>query len=444
MSFRNLQTVIRALDYSVTAQDITGISYPVGLAHNWRRPYFLSSAFQTDVVAGAYDSAEERTALRSRPVRSSKSLHTAIGREAVWALRAYSEGLSSGLPLPVPIYSDQATVKSLGGGFFRVNEDLTLRRFFVGQVLVLTDPRGASLYNATVDSNVSSVYCVVTNILGDAISYSGATGAITTGMYVFPCFQALARTSSESVGEDLSPLVSSLELTCKESVAAGSVLPPVQQDYDLTPYGFDTGPSVLGPLPVLQGEHNWRSTVRARSERPVEQYLSGRSTLARVRGEHSFAETIETGHLDRASFWRILRFFESRLGRTRPFWYVPDRLLLPRLASFSAGQTTLTFDRIGYHSAVASRLDGLYFVLPSGATSLQEIVSVSPVSADSIEVVVDPGMPAGLDTSASRIYPAFYARLSSDVLDEEWETTSIVQAKLSVEQLHNLQTIEIP
>lgn len=207
------------------------------------------------------------------------------------------------------------------------------------------------------------------------------------------------------------------------------------------PSGFPTHTQAgLGELPILSVRPDWRVT-KVGAERSGETTASGIGRATDVFGSRP-ASTIEISYtLQRAAAWSLLRFFDSRGGRTYPFW------LRGPLADIAL--VNINNSQVRVSSAGAPLWDWNlhpYFALQrisDGEIIIRKIASV--VREGDEHLITLDASTAIVDSSPVnyRAAPAYLCRFDKDEVDERWLTEELMQAQFRIRELTNEQVVAI-
>jgi hypothetical protein len=444
MVFRTLTAVTRDFPATVTAESLGTYSTPSFLQHDWGTPYRLSTGFSTTVSRSTFDGEEDRSAGTVRPTRQGTSSHQSLTHEEALHRRMMQRGMMRPEHTPIPIYSDQAVISTLVTGGVRVDAT-DFKRFFVGQYVAFLPKKTELLDVGTATYNSS--LGIITTIVGDAIGFTLLFGTAPQVTWIaLPCFQGLqTRTTSSNLETST---IGEWRMTMEEHVGSGSVLPAVQNSEDVSALGFDyfdTGETGYSNLPILHEGHNWASPAPVGTNRDSTSFKSGLAAVRRVEGSSPRKlETCIDLHLGRESYWNLMRFFESRLGRMRPFLYVSHETYwlshndFPgapgHAAAWTGTDTTVLMKDIGYEESLRSQFYGLYFLYADKTGFFRRWTLLSPAISGFIAPQFSQAMPAfDLDNPVVAVLPVTRARFAKDTIDEEWITSTIVNSKLHIQ-----------
>lgn len=383
------------------------------MTHNWAVPAVVESAYSTDVTAAAGSMSEERRALVDRPYRMLQVRFTGVNRADVLKLAGIVARLAQQRSTPIPMASDFSKVTAESSGD-TIHCDTRYRRFFVG-ARVLIHGWSAARRPSGVE------YAVVQNIAPTALTLTAPlVGTFPAGSRVYPCLEAEIDLGQPAEFDTDS--VADATLTIRERVGRSAL--PSTVDGFVNPSGFGT---YLG-RPIFDAPHNWSAKLTSGIVRGGGRFQSGRAEITEVTGARGqWYRRLSLTSLSRADFWRVLNFWDSRLGRCRAWWLVdPATLFDPTVL-----QTTgVRIRPSGNIEDVQDFYDHVAIVKRDGTVYIRGISSVTLDSGDWL-LAFDSVIPATDLADVRKVTPAYLVRCESDSLRETWITDEVCQAEIT-------------
>ena len=415
----------------------TPIALPTELAimlHNWDVPYVLSSDYFTDINPAKTTGSQTRRALRGRPARRmtmSVLDHHEDLDIALTQLRRHTKE-----QMPVPLSCDAVPVTTSSSGQPDLNCNTQYRRFFPGARIAVCMIQGGRII-LPADRDIYTIQVV----FGDKLRVVGN----------------LARNYNDSW--DVVPLID-----CEKTLRIGTAFITDQVTDATLEFDEIVGPSQLNQtaattpspagwplhhdgLPIFEPQQmgllQWASPHAVDFHRAGEVALIGRKVRVSPDGPRESQVQDYAFMLERAEFWNLLRFFDSRMGMFLPFFEVDlvDRWTVV-LASGSFIEVIPTegdFD-LSFRDVV---LDAGYFglVMNDGITVHIRAIQTILFTGGRWRCTIAGGEPSliGIDLAQiARAAPARQKQFSSDVLSEIWDTVSLVNVNLTtIETLDN-------
>lgn len=377
-------------------------------SHNWDSQARLESAYSTDISKSSDSLAEERRGLLDRPYRTLFIRFLGFGSDEVNRLSMTAMRLAQQDNTPIPLVVDFSKVTATSSGT-TIYCDTRCRRFFLG-ARVMIHSWDANRRPTNVE------YGLVQALADDSITLQAPlAGTFPVRSRVYPCLEA--KLSLDNADLNLvSDQLLDIALTVKE-VTGPAALPSTVTGFAAPP-GFPTWNS----RPVFDVPSDWSANIRTIIGRDGEKAQSGRSEIISPAGPRAqFSHEMKLTLLSRAKFWKVLQFFDSRMGRLRSFYMVDPA------AKFKANTVLTTGVRIkpsGNIEDLQSFMSHVAVVLRDGTIYVRNVTSVT---LDSGEWVIAFGstIPAVDPATVRKVTQAYLVRLRDDVLKEEWTTDEI-------------------
>lgn len=409
-----MTTTITA-DVAPTPVQLWALAYL--LRANWRDAVTTRSSFETNITA-ARSTAEQRFGLRAIPFRTSSVLLSAAGRTEVQKLRLFMQRAGQSHFL-FPLYSDvtQATT-TLTTTQTVLSCDTTCRRFSVGRRVVVCAPTAdaaptfetgiisaISDTTITLSAGLANAYDIHATImpLMEANLVLNSSGGVVTSEYAHATFTAVEASSG---------------LQLANAAEVGS-----------TPDGYPT----YNDVPIFDTEPNYAEDITFNIVRSGSAMDSGIDSLPAVfgsRAAYGFKANYPT--YDRASLWKLLKFFESRGGMLLSFFGISPTVEFTATAVGSGGSSitvqanTLEYDW-AYTGYIAVRQ-------VDGTVDVRKVASVVRIT-NSDTVTFDSPITGLVLANVQRVHHAFYARFDQDELAESWANNVVQDTTLSIKEL---------
>jgi hypothetical protein len=379
---------------------------------NWRVQARLDSAYSTDVTASTKSVAEERRGLLDRPYRVLTVNLTGLFKADVMLIQASLERLAKQVSTPIPLYTDHSRVTAESTLDF-INCDTRYRRFFINQRV--------AIHNWVYGNRPDTVeYAQIKAITPDGLYLqSNLAGTYRVGARCYPCFEvqiALDQVQSFITDEYCEMNMVFMELpgrSAMPSTVLGFVNPDNFQTHD--------------NLPIFDMLQDRSINVAGGVTRAGNKFQSGRAEVVFTTGERAQVwHELRIKSLDRVTFWKLLGFFDSRMGRLRTFWMLsPGTPFEPKVI-----QTNLV--KVKPHGQLQDQTDFLKYVAVVMRDGTIYVRGVSSVTVDSPYWVFnfDETIPSVSLGDVRRVVPAFLARLKNDSMQEVWTTDELCDVVL--------------
>lgn len=395
--------------------------------HNWRDPIRIETAFASDVTI-AKTGARDARALRDRPARSIEMLlHGLTHQEAseLWLNLMTFHKARVLVPL-IPDYA-KTTAESSGTKVFC---DPSRRRFFRGARVVIhywERHRFPSLVE----------YAKIADVVGDGIVLEEAlVGTFPERSRIYPVIEC--ESHLDETGKALASEKGELRLKFLETVG-NQTLPSI-----IDPFGDLADVATYQGYPILPLRIDWSSEPLVHVQQDGDRYTSGRGVVTELRGDPKIGWTLFMRGRTRAESWDMIRFFESRMGRVRPFWAVAPVDLFELVAIDS---TELKVKRFGNQDQIEAFLKHVALVSFGGAVEIRGVDSIAPDTEGGVEVWV-----LTLDEALSVVPPVSKIRRTTfahllvqerDYVTEEWTTTEDCSMFVQVIEAPVEKTVEL-
>lgn len=381
--------------------------------HNWDSKAKLESAYSTAISSSSETLAEERRGLLDRPYRTLQVRFMGFDKHEVNRLSMTAMRLAQQRFTPIPLFTDFSAVKAVSSGT-TIYCDTRFRRFFLG-CRVMIHSWDSNRKPANVE------YGLVQALADDQITLQAPlAGTFPVKSRVYPCIEAelsLAPADLNLVTDE----VLDMSLTVKE--ATGSSALPATVTGFAAPPGFPT----WNGRPVFDVPSDWSANIHTSIFREGEQNQVGRSENVSPDGPRAqFVHEMRLTLLSREKAWKVLQFFDSRMGRLRSFYMVDPA------TKFQANTVLTTGVRIkpvGNIEDLQAFMTHVAVVLRDGTIYIRDVASVT---VDGAEWVIAFGstIPAVSPTAVRKVTQAYHVRLRDDAMAEEWMTDEICSISL--------------
>ena len=396
--------------------EVAAVAVPsVLLSADWRGPMVNETSWLTSVTE-AISTDESRRGQMDRPYRTIKNSAVTLERDQVGAfqvqLRKHGQGR-----FWMPVWSDRSeTTAAAIATATTISVNTVDRRFFVGYyalVMVFDMNLRATIVHA------GKIASLTTN----SITFEAPSALpvdIPKGAVVCPAIEADIVMGLD--GQPLNDRFVQYSLEFREKTGK-TALPALA-----APGSLPDGEPTYQGIPVLTIPHNWTNPslgqLRKGALTPV-----GIDLVPVIYGSRPVSQqALNFTRLRRADSFRLLRFVDSRGGRTFSFWLPgpTDDLVLDSKTS----DTVWVFKKtISAADLQAQRF--IAFVLADGTTLIRTISAV--VDGATLSATID----ALTATFAQvvRVSFAYLARFDEDSITESWSTDETMTTSLKMTEL---------
>jgi len=389
---------------------------------DWARGVDVRCSYQTDIQTSDGD-LEQRLSLVHAGALTMTLRHRAISSRGPDSstLIGLLEQLAGSRVL-LPLVSDHATLTAdAAGGATVLNVRSTDARRYGPGVPIIIAKRSTVDRTRWIWERRTVAAVTTTTITIDALTQSWPAGS-----RVFPAFRAeVLLNSSVSLHTRIH---ATAEISATE-IAGPDQLPSLCAP-GTTPPGF----AEFAGHPIMHLAYDWASDVAVSIKRAGSLAKIGLGQSPDIRGPRGrFAPSLDFTSLRRSQARQILALFDSRAGRTYPFW-LPRPNDDFRVASIAgstivcvAGFPTLASaqDRVGRHLALVRR---------DGSVTVHRVTAAADV-AGSVQLAVTPP-PSGTIDTVRRGAWCDLVRFDADDMDSSWVTDETHRATLPIISLH--------
>lgn len=400
-------------------------------SHNWADGVTLTSTYQTDVCRSPLTLTEDRTGLANKPARRIK-VEWLLGKEDSLLARTQLNDFMISLRRAVredgaiPLYSDVVLMENeTAAGATTIVSDFSKRRLFTNSLIVIVHMDHAC-------RPISFQYTCITSFRNDQIVIGDplANDIQRCRAVVMPVM--LVHKSSEIEMKHITEHVTSVSVQFDE-IYGPFALPPVAAD---TPGLFRT---YLGH-PILGRQPNRAETLRVQFMREGARRNLGRGLSVECRGERHLRITKLpfTNERRDGRGWEMIEFWDTRLGRLRPFWQIEYENVW-RVSQINAAGF-ISINPLGDFAEFSRDLDTIGLVFKDGTEFVSNVVNIQDLAGE-WRVTIDIAnttLPVGLGAAdVKRVGRAYLARNRSDSVTEQWTTDEVVSLQIDTIELLN-------
>lgn len=417
----------------------SGSSFLPFFKPNWRQRITLESSWRTNITQGIDSGAEERTQQYKRPLRTQTALITGMSQEESTEIQfglltlSGVGGTNNERGMPFPLYSDRSTLTNnvTGGSTTFFGCDTKHRRFYRGQRAALTT---INFERVIVSGSILAPtdFIEIIDVFPNGVEATTSQGSFTRQDFIYPLI-------------DIHPLLSvktnlitdnniELKLTVLEQDGA-STLPPswLGEINEFVDYS-------LG-YPIFALDTNWKSKVGFEILRQGQRYASGRGSVTDTEADRPIIK-INITELDstKEEAWNLLRFFDSRQGRTKPFWLIQPLTLWDVI---SATVNNITVPDYAYLQNLKDYITHIGIELTDGTCIVKLVDSITLSGSDYVIDFTSDPLTTLQSQSIRRISPAWLSRFSRDNITQVWTTEGVSTVNLEIQQLLDESSIVV-
>lgn len=381
-------------------------------------------SFWRTSVSGALSSAEQRRMLVDRPSRTVNVPHVTFGADQSVNLQMMMARAALSRSL-FPLYSDMtALAQPVAAGGTILTCDATLRRFFPGgRVVVFSFRSGDAQVTGYEVATIASLTAAALTLTAPLVS------AFAAGSRVVPLIESEVTVSRAQVLDDrkMRATLQGIELVGPMGLPSTRIpgtLPPGYQEHDGLPI-------LVLPAMTPRGTE----LTNARDGETVDVGLGRIGDFRGARGR--VGTTYPVQFMERLQAWRFLQFFDSRAGRTFPFWAIsPVGDYRPSAITSS----TVTIAQAGHLADWALR-PHVAVMLGDGTIHVRKVAGTARFEGQDT-ITFDAPLPSAPSLSAiRRVCAARLVRFASDEITERWRTLRHMETTAELVEL--LQEKEI-
>jgi hypothetical protein len=385
---------------------------------SWIEGFQLSTTWITNIEV-AQSGAEKRVSVTGKPDRIATVTILAMKNRESWLILNHIRRMGRCRSY-LPIYSDFSKLTSAVSTSATVLPcDTTTRRLFAGQTIAIAYPSRSTEY-------VTFELATILSLTITAITLTaGVSQGYPINARIFPLMEVDVMINGQ--WDMLTGRQIRAQIVAKETMGP-SALPPLAHPGDSTAY------ATFGGYPIFYERPQW-DTISEGYQGLANIVQSGISTLFEIIGPRSrFLMARNFQYLTRASFWKVLTFFDLCSGRTFPFWGISS--LAPwEIVSVSTTQIVVIaagplkdWEGISTIAVVQRSTNTPY---------LSAIASVTRASGNDTLTVSLPSIPSG---DIREVCPAFLMRFTKDELVETWQSDQVVKTSAElVEEISESQ-----
>jgi hypothetical protein len=413
--------------YPSTPQELWEVAHIVRA--QWADPVITRSSWLT-VVQTSRSLAEQRRSLAGRPTLGTEvTYQTMMSRDETIRLEtmAFKQGVAR---YNAPIISDRARVTWWDGSHMLTLEG-EHKRFYGDRRIILFNMSTQAMELRTITTLIP-IGSGLINITVDTPPTIWPVGSSDRPLIAFPTFEA-AMSLDQGI-DALTPHHVSGRWEATENPSTVS-LPPAE-----VPGAVTAGiPTHSDGLPILFWHPDWSRGATARFGRWGSYSRSGITRVPSVYGNRPrVSYTFTMRFMDRAVWSLFRQFWDSRAGRTFPFW------ILSPLGDYEFKGFTAGGIKVGLTGNEEDWQFRPYIGLERRGQAdyqIRPIDSINRVSDGDVINVLDP---LTQWTDVRRVASARLVRFASDELEEQWMTDTIVDIPITVTEVTNEIEVDIP
>lgn len=398
--------------------------YTPFVRNNWADAVVVESAWRTTIATSESTGSEQRVQRRKRPVRTLDATITSMSQEESLDLQMTIQEMQRRSDTGFPLYCDRTEFSSNASSTdTKIFCDVRFKRFYNGQKVVLTD-RHFKRRNYGVKA--LGLYAFISSVDQDGLTLQSPLGyAFSAGDFIFPIIDVhpnLSTTVSLLSDYYTETKLTALELdgpSCLPSTWAGAEPPPGAS--------FES-------LPILEIRPNWKQKVQQKLIRKGVSYGSGIGSQVSLSADKpQMSVQFSTSDYSREEAWDLLRFFDSRQGRTKPFWLVSP------LSVWAPVAVNTSYVEVPDHNYLANIQDLVGHIALTDSRGVSLIKKVDSVTTGigtfKLNFTTNPfaSAPSGIVSIA----PAWRSRFDSDSLRQAWATDTVSSSPINVVEILN-------
>lgn len=394
--------------------DIAAVALPVALfAPNWDKETAITSSFKTDVTDGV-SADEARQGMVDRPFRTVE-FDGLVAKKADAGAFLTQARKGTGQRFYTPLVCDQAFLTSTtNSGASVLNCDTANRRLFVGYNVMVVVYDASSLRASSV--HVGQIQSMTSTSITLTAAMPFTAPAYVT--YVYPAMECDVDTNASGIAQTDEAVTFTMQarerigVTALPSLAAAESIPSGEVSYT----GF----------PVMTIPHTWDKTETGESRKSKTSQV-GLDLATTIYGAFSLATGALTFlQLSRADGFRLLKFFDSRMGSLFVFW-LPNQTADLACVSRTSSTVWNVEKSIDRQDILDRRF--LAFWGDDSTCTIAKIVTVTDGGASWI-VTVDAAIPLAAISNLIKLSFACLAKFNTDEIKEQWTTDGVMSATL--------------
>lgn len=404
--------------------------------NDWTTGVRVSRTYTTN-ISSPKSAAEQRYSLFDLPLLSMEAKIFAHSEREVGSLKAIAQRLTKARGL-WPLYSDEMRVTAAADEDDTEIEigDLALSRVSVGSfVLILIADHNSRPESNYYPHDADFLVTEVLDIDGNTIEVAALDRDIPAGARVFPLVRG--RLNLNAGGSVVTDAAIELDVSILEHPGRSQL--PAMWPANTTPSGVQTG---LFSLPIFErlpsaGEPwSWGFVRRGDAS------TSGISYEIQTYGTRGlYTASFVVRSTTRAEAFDLIRFFDSRRGRTFAFWFLDPLSEYRAWTGVTSGTSIVA--RVGGIKADNDLKPYLYIRRTNGTVLICDVTSYTRVTEDLYLIQFANIGASPTANEIEKIGVAYLSRFDSDILAEEWLTTEKMDAGISIVELEDEKSLTI-
>lgn len=391
--------------------------------HDWSLAAVMETRWETDVSSSRDTDAESRRQILQRPQRTQTARLVStdfqlLTRLAMTTYRATTQAQV------YPIYPDVTFTPTSSTGT-TINCATANRRFFVGSKVIVI-PYDGGTFGQSYVREVATINAASIDVTVAIPGTLPARSFVFPAMDIHQVLEAKLTMTTDRVGVYEAEILERASQGFKSLPASHPVsIPGFMQSY-------------LG-YPIYTFAHNWQSQPEIRLKRTGDVVPVGKDQITSTgSGKPRWELKFTHSFCDRASYFELLQFFDSRRGRLLAFWaFAPFAFF-----DYQAQPTTTEIDILDtFDEADLAGVSHFAVVLEDGTVHVRGLQSFSVVG-NSVRLVADAALPVFAAGEVSYATLAILARLDEDFIQERWLNEEVCQTSLTVLEVVREQDID--
>ena len=397
-----------------------GTLFPPFFPNDWISDFSIDTIWKTTISQAHSSGAQQRTSLVERPSRVIGTHLAGLSQEDATALQMTLMRMQMH-ENPFPIYSDVTKLEvDLGASAKEVICNVQNKRFYKGQRVAFVNP---SFTRQDYGVLATAIYGEIAETYGTGFTLVDAlNNGQSAGVLVYPLIDVNPGLRFNTTLASDQTMFLNIQV---EEVSGPNTLPG-SWGVDISSYlDYYNG------NPIFKLEPNWASRVNLSFIRMGNSYSQGRGQHVELHADRPQVQVdITETDLSRSETWDLLRFFDSRRGRTHPFW------ILQPLTSHDIIAITATYVDVSifdYLDNLQTFLTHIGFEENDGTLHVRQVASIATQDSDKFRITFTD--PFTVVPAPIRMAPAWLSALRVDNMEQVWHTNEHSQCSLSTIQV---------
>ena len=330
---------------------------------------------------------------------------------------------------PFPLYSDVTTLdSSLLSSGVEVLCNIQYKRFYKGQRVAFVEPhfkrRDFGVLANAIYGEIKEVYGTGFTLVDPLVFTMGRGTMIFPMIDIHPGLKYETNLMSD---ETIVANIKTHELDGQSALPAS--------------WGEDVSQlfSYYEGNPIFKLDTNWASRVQQEFVRAGTSFYQGRANHTEL---HATVPQIQVSiselDITREEAWELLRFFDSRRGRTNPFWIIQP---LTTHSVFAITSTYVDIPAWDYLDNLQTFMKYIGFEDTSRNLHIRKVSSIVLQAPDRFRVTFND--PFTSVPTVAKVAPAWLSNFTQDNLEQGWKTNHHSSCRLSTLQVLDEATYSI-